>query len=88
MKQSISIFWFRQDLRLSDNPGLREASRLGKVLPIYILDDLSLSPFKIGSASRIYLHHSLASLNQSLNDGLNLYVGRSRKNNFSADQKI
>ena len=75
MKQSNSIFWFRQDLRLCDNPGLMKASRLGKILPIYILDDLSPSPFKIGSASQIYLHHSLASLNQSLNDYLNLYVG-------------
>jgi deoxyribodipyrimidine photo-lyase len=79
MKQSISIFWFRQDLRLSDNPGLMEASRLGKILPIYILDDLSPSPFKIGRASQIYLHHSLESLHQSLNNGLNLYVGDPKK---------
>jgi deoxyribodipyrimidine photo-lyase len=75
MKQLNSIFWFRQDLRLSDNPGLMEASRLGKILLIYILDDSSPSPFKIGSASQLYLHHSLVSLNQSLNDGLNLYIG-------------
>lgn len=75
MSKAISIFWFRQDLRLSDNPGLMEASSLGKVLPIYILDDLSPSPFKIGSASQIYLHHSLVSLSQSLNDHLNLYIG-------------
>jgi deoxyribodipyrimidine photolyase len=41
MNKSISIFWFRQDLRLSDNPGLREASGLGQLLPIYILDDIA-----------------------------------------------
>ena len=35
----ITIFWFRQDLRLSDNPGLYEAAQQGKILPIYILDD-------------------------------------------------
>lgn len=75
MKQSCSLFWFRQDLRLLDNPGFLEASRLGKVLPIYILDDLSPSPFKIGSASRIYLHHALKALNASLHDSLNLYRG-------------
>jgi len=75
MKQAISLFWFRQDLRLSDNPGLMEASRLGKILPIYILDDLSPSPFKIGGANKIYLHHSLASLNRSLDNKLNIYVG-------------
>ena len=77
MQQPISIFWFRQDLRLSDNPGLIEASRLGQVLPIYILDNLSPSSFRIGSASQIYLHHSLISLNQSLNDCLNVYTGDS-----------
>ena len=87
MKQSISIFWFRQDLRLSDNPGLMEAFRLGKILPIYILDDLSPPPFKTGSASRIYLHHSLASLNQSLNNGLNLYVGDPEKIIFQLIKK-
>ena len=52
-----------------------EASKLGKVLPIYILDHLSPPPFKMGSASQIYFHCSLASLNQSLDDSLNLYVG-------------
>lgn len=75
MNKSISIFWFRQDLRLSDNPGLIEAARLGSILPIYISYDSSLSPFKRCSASRIYLHHSLASLDQSLNGHLNLYAG-------------
>jgi deoxyribodipyrimidine photo-lyase len=87
MQQSVSIFWFRQDLRLSDNLGLIEASRLGAILPIYILDDLSPSPFKIGAASKIYLHHSLESLNQSLNDCLNVYVGDPKKIIFQLIQK-
>ena len=64
-----------------------ESSRLGKILPIYILDDLSPSPFKIGSASQIYLHHSLASLNKSLNDGLNLYVGNPKELIFQLIKK-
>lgn len=87
MKQSISIFWFRQDLRISDNPGLVAAARLGKILPIYILDDLSFSPFKMGSASRLYLHYSLASLNKSLNGSLNVYVGDPEKIIFQLIQK-
>lgn len=71
-----SIFWFRRDLRLSDNPGLTEASKLGKVLPIYILNDLSPSlTFKIGNASQMYLYNSLAELNHSLNNCLNIYIG-------------
>lgn len=75
MKPPISIFWFRQDLRLEDNPGLIEASRLGTILPIYILDNRSQSPFSIGSAGKLYLHRSLESLNQSLNNRLNVYFG-------------
>ena len=75
MKQPISIFWFRQDLRLSDNPGLVEAARLGGILPVYIIDDLPPSPFKTGSASQLYLRQSLESLNQSLNNSLNVYIG-------------
>ncbi len=70
-----SIFWFRQDLRLSDNHGLIEASKLGKILPIYILEHASCEPLKIGRASRLYLHNSLKSLNQSLNNHLNIYTG-------------
>ena len=33
------IHWFRQDLRLADNPALTAAAKNGNVLPIYILDD-------------------------------------------------
>jgi deoxyribodipyrimidine photo-lyase len=79
MRKSTSIFWFRQDLRLSDNPGLIEAARLGSVLPIYILDDLNPPLFKMGGATKIYLHHSLKSLDQSLNNNLNLYIGDPEK---------
>jgi deoxyribodipyrimidine photo-lyase len=57
MTKEISIVWFRQDLRLSDNPAIAEASNLGTILPIYILDDCAPNPFKIGGASKIWLHH-------------------------------
>lgn len=76
MNKAISIVWFRQDLRLSDNPAILEASNLGVLLPIYILDDCAPDPFKIGSASKIWLHHSLHSLNQSLDGKLNVYIGK------------
>ena len=33
-KKNISIFWFRQDLRIADNPGLSEAISIGSVLPV------------------------------------------------------
>lgn len=71
----ISIVWFRQDLRLEDNPALVEASKHGKILPIYILDDINSEDYKLGAASRVWLHHSLKLLNKSLNNNLSIYTG-------------
>ena len=70
-----SVFWFRQDLRIQDNPGLIEAAKNGKVLPIYILDDENPGGYKIGNASRWWLHHSLKSLSESLGGKLAFFVG-------------
>ena len=75
MTSAINIMWFRQDLRLCDNPALYQAARQGTILPIYILDDENAGEYKMGAASRFWLHHSLASLNQSLADNLSLYQG-------------
>ena len=36
---SVTIHWFRFDLRLSDNPALTAAARSGQVVPVYILED-------------------------------------------------
>ena len=43
MSDSVHIHWFRQDLRLSDNPSLSAAAAKGAVLPVYILDDVNAS---------------------------------------------
>ena len=74
-----TIFWFKQDLRLSDNEGILEASKIGKILPIYIFSDASSDEFKIGKSSKLYLYHSLENLNQSIDDKLNFYKGDSKK---------
>lgn len=57
-----AILWFRQDLRLADNPAL---SAIGErpVLPVYILED---GPWAPGGAARWWLHHSLAALSTAL----------------------
>ena len=69
------LHWFRQDLRLSDNPALFEASKNGNVFPIYILDDQNSGEFSMGEASRFWLHHSLSNLSNNLNQNLSLYEG-------------
>ena len=58
------VHWFRQDLRLNDNPALFEASKYEDVLPIYILDDYSSGEFSMGAVSRFWLHNSLKDLNK------------------------
>ncbi|MBR0655839.1 cryptochrome/photolyase family protein [Plastoroseomonas arctica] len=61
-----AILWFRQDLRLADNPALVAAIAAGPVLPVYILDDDAAGPWAPGGAGRWWLHHSLASLGDAL----------------------
>lgn len=69
------ICWFRQDLRLSDNPAFLQATKRGEVLPIFILDDVNAEDHRMGSASRWWLHHSLYSLQEKLNGNLRFYQG-------------
>ncbi len=58
-----AIVWFRQDLRLADNPALTAAVRSGAPLvALYALDDDAPGAWRLGSASRWWLHHSLQNL--------------------------
>ena len=73
---AIAIHWFRQDLRLADNPALTAAAEHGEVLPIYILD--THHPKKsehLGGASKVWLHASLKKLNDVLDGNLKFFEG-------------
>lgn len=67
MSGDTSILWFRQDLRIADNPALSRAASSGSpLLPVYIHcpgEEGDLGP---GEASMWWLHHSLASLGADL----------------------
>ncbi len=70
------IVWFRQDLRLADNPALSAAAQSGRpIVPVYVLDEAAPPEQAMGSASRWWLHHSLASLDRSLGGDLTLLRG-------------
>lgn len=61
------LLWFRQDLRLDDNPALAAAVRRGgPVIPVFILDPDGEGDWPPGGASRWWLHHSLAALADAL----------------------
>ncbi|MDX2142352.1 MAG: deoxyribodipyrimidine photo-lyase [Rhodospirillaceae bacterium] len=61
------IVWFRQDLRLADNPALHAAAATGRpVVALYILDDAGAGAWPMGGASRWWLHGSLTALAAAL----------------------
>ena len=61
------IYWFRQDLRLHDNPTLSAAVESGKpIIAVYILNEDTSNKWTEGSASRWWLHHSLQELSHAL----------------------
>ena len=65
-----SIILFRRDLRLHDNAALSHATSKGQILPIYIYDNTNVgnNDWSIGSASKWWLHYSLAALNRQLEE--------------------
>jgi deoxyribodipyrimidine photo-lyase len=61
-----AIVWFRNDLRLRDNPALYFASKMKvPLILIYIAEDHTV-PWAMGEASRWWARQSLASLQNSL----------------------
>jgi deoxyribodipyrimidine photo-lyase len=62
-----AVVWLRNDLRLDDNLALNAAcATADRVVPVYVLDDEAAGAWKMGGASRWWLHHSLASLGHDL----------------------
>lgn len=70
MKDQISIFWFRRDLRLEDNAGLFQALSFGKpVLCLFIFDRKILDKLKNHADARVeFIHQNLITLNQELKE--------------------
>jgi deoxyribodipyrimidine photo-lyase len=64
-----SIVWFRDDLRLADNPALRAAIDSGEpVIGLYVLDEESPGIRPLGGAAKWWLHGSLQSLAERLSE--------------------
>lgn len=62
----LTILWFRRDLRLDDHPALREACRLGPVLPVFVLDPALLHHPETGVARVAFLLENLHTLDRDL----------------------
>ena len=81
MKNKISVFWFRRDLRLEDNVGLYHALESEfPVLPIFIFDTNILDKLQNKHDRRVdYIHHALTSIDALLktyNSSLKTYYGK------------
>lgn len=77
---SASIVWFRDDLRLADNPALRAAVDRGEpIIALYVLDEESAGVRPLGGAARWWLHGSLASLGERLREKGSVLVLRRGK---------
>ena len=64
-----ALVWWRDDLRLADNPALDAAASSARpIVSIYVLDRESPGIRPMGEASSWWLHHSLAALSKSLKE--------------------
>ncbi|GAA3608678.1 deoxyribodipyrimidine photo-lyase [Flavivirga amylovorans] len=66
-KQTVSVFWFRRDLRLHDNAGLYKALTSGTpVLPLFIFDPDILDTLDKDDARVTFIHEQLEKINDKL----------------------
>ena len=79
MKKTVSLFWFRRDLRVHDNHGLYEALKHNTdVLPIFIFDTSILDALPKNDARVEFIHEQLKTIHTTLqvhSSGLSVYYG-------------
>ncbi len=68
MKQTVSIFWFRRDLRLQDNAALYHALKSGfPVIPIFIFDTNILDKLEDKTDKRVaFIHAAITDIQTEL----------------------
>ncbi|MEL6976269.1 MAG: deoxyribodipyrimidine photo-lyase, partial [Bacteroidota bacterium] len=81
MKDAISIFWFRRDLRLDDNVGFYQALKSSnKVMPIFIFDTDILNELPEEDARLSFIYETLKKMHQTLKSeygsGIAMYHGK------------
>lgn len=76
MDKKIVLFWFRRDLRLTDNVGLYKALHSGyEVLPIFIFDEQIIAKLPKDDPRITFIYNTLATLQDELQSlGSSLYV--------------
>jgi len=66
-KEKVSVFWFRRDLRLSDNHALHKALEVSEaVLPIFIFDDEITGELQNNDPRLTFIYDNIISINSVL----------------------
>lgn len=81
MKQNVSVFWFRRDLRLDDNHGFYEALKNDyPVLPIFIFDSEIINTLPETDARVTFIHDKLQEMHSRLQEehesGMAMFHGK------------
>jgi len=86
-KPQIAVFWFRRDLRFSDNCGLFHALRSDlPVLPLFIFDKNILDPLPSRDARVTFIRHTLENMQNELSrQGRSLMVRYGRPSEIFKD---
>lgn len=78
-QRSISVFWFRRDLRTDDNHGLFKALTSGcRVMPVFIFDKNILEELQPDDRRLTFIHQQLQKLHATFGQyggGLHVYYG-------------
>lgn len=86
--KALSVFWFRRDLRLDDNRGLRAALESGRpVLPIFIFDQEILNKIEDRDDARVsFIYEALQEMDRQLRAlGSSLFVYHGKPLDIFAD---
>ncbi len=70
---AVSLYWFRRDLRLADQPALEAAAAAGEVVGVFVADEALLAP--AGATRRAYLAATLGALDRAMGGALCVRVG-------------
>ncbi len=69
MASALTLFWFRRDLRIADNVGLKRALASGRpVAPVFIFDQNILKSLKRDDARVTFIHQALDRLGEEIEE--------------------
>ena len=90
MKEDLTVFWFRRDLRIDDNHGLFKAlSEKNKVLPIFIFDTNILEKLEKEDKRLTIIFTALDRINDAMKRNrcnVGMYLGKPKAVFFKSDK--